>query len=67
MSASRRQFLNQVSSGMLMAGLGTSLATDLQVGIALADDAPDRLNFGALEPLVQRMQETSPADLLRCS
>ncbi len=64
MSASRRQFLNQVSSGMLMAGLGTSLATDLGVGIALADDVPDRLNFGALEPLVQRMQETSPADLV---
>jgi hypothetical protein len=63
MSANRRQFLNQVGGGMLMAGLGTSLAADLGIGVAIADDTPDALHFGGLEPLVGLMQETPPAEL----
>ncbi len=63
MAASRRQFLNQVGSGMLMAGLGTSLAADLGIGVAFADEVPSALDFGKLEPLVRLMQETRPAEL----
>ena len=63
MPANRRHFLNQVGGGMLMAGLGTSLAADLGVGVAFADDSPNSLDFGVLEPLVCLMQETPPAEL----
>ena len=63
MAASRRQFLNQVGGGMLMAGLGTSLAADLGIGVAFANDIPGALDFGGLEPLVRLMQETPPAEL----
>lgn len=62
---SRRQFLSDVGRGMLLAGLGTSLATDLGVAPAWADEAlPDRLNFGELEPLVALMQDTPPDSLV---
>ncbi len=63
MSASRRQFLNRVGSGMLMAGLGTALAADLGIGVAFADDVPSALDFGRLEALVRLMQELPPAEL----
>jgi hypothetical protein len=39
------------------AGVGTSLASDLGLSTALAQDEP-RLTFGALEPLVALMQDT---------
>src|SRR5437899_2866568 len=64
-STSRREFLADVGKGMLIAGLGPALAADL--GLARADAgevAPDRLNFGALEPLVGMMQETPLGRLL---
>src|SRR5438874_8412356 len=55
----RREFLADVGRGMLIAGLGPALATDLGLARANAGDlGPDRLNFGALEPLVALMQET---------
>ncbi len=63
MSANRRQFLNRVGSGMLMAGLGTALAADLGIGVAFADDLPSALDFGRLEALVRLMQESTPAEL----
>lgn len=63
MNAYRRQFLNRVGSGMLMAGIGTSLSTDLGIGVAFATDSPSTLDFGKLEPLVRLMQETPPAEL----
>ncbi len=63
MSSNRRQFLNRVGGGMLMAGLGTSLAADLGVEVAFAEDDPDALNFGGLESLVCLMQETPAAEL----
>jgi hypothetical protein len=46
---------------MLVAGVGYRAALDLGLSPALADDAPDTLSFGSLEPLVALMQET-PAD-----
>ncbi len=63
MAANRRRFLNRVGGGMLMAGLGTSLAADLGIGVAYADDIPEPLNFGELESLVCLMQETPPTEL----
>jgi hypothetical protein len=59
---SRRDFLAEVGRGMLLAGLGTALATDLEIAPAWAiDEANSSLQFGPLEPLAVLMQETPPA------
>ena len=63
MSRTRRQFLENVGSGMLLAGLGTALATDLGVAEAIASDVEGELTFGDLEPLVALMQETPASEL----
>ena len=62
--ASRRAFLGEVGSGMLLAGLGTALAADLGIRTADGADEVATLDFGELEPLVSRMQESSPHELL---
>ena len=50
---------------MLVASVGSVLAQDLGLApAALADEAPPRLTFGAMEPLVSLMQETSADRLL---
>lgn len=59
----RREFLGEVGRGMLLAGLGTTLAGELGVAPAWADDADATLSFGPLEPLVALMQDTPPARL----
>lgn len=59
----RREFLVDVGRGALAAGLGASLTNDLGLGTVRAD-APDRLTFGASEPLVSLMQDTPPDKLL---
>lgn len=59
----RREFLGDVGKGMLLAGLGTSLAQDLGIGRITAEDAEQVLNFGKLEPLVALMQDTEPDKL----
>ena len=63
MTHSRRDFLADVGKGMLAAGLGTGLATELGLCPTLAGDEPKELSFGALEPLVALLQET-PRDKL---
>ncbi|MBX7105204.1 MAG: hypothetical protein K1X57_14070 [Gemmataceae bacterium] len=63
MDRTRRDFLDDVGRGMLVAGIGPSLAADLGLASARADDAPGRLRFGSLEPLVGLMQETPPDQL----
>lgn len=60
----RREFLADVGRGMLVATVGYEAATDLGLASALAEDGPDRLSFGALEPLVGLMQETPVNRLL---
>src|SRR5258707_5243008 len=60
---SRREFLADVGRGMLIASLGPALTYDLGLSRAFADDAPEALSFGKIEPLVALMQET-PADKL---
>lgn len=63
MHRNRRQFLADVGKGMLVASVGSALATDLGLAPAYADDTPDKLTFGDREPLVTLLQQT-PADKL---
>lgn len=62
--STRREFLADVGRGMLVASVGYSVATELGLAGAYAADAPDALEFGALEPLVRLMQETPVNQLL---
>ena len=59
----RRGFLADVSRGMVTAAVGYEVAHGLGLASALAEEVPDTLSFGALEPLVRFMQET-PVDKL---
>lgn len=59
----RREFLSDVGKGMLLAGLGTTLAAELGLARVHADDSSRALNFGELEPLVALMQDTPPEKL----
>ncbi len=60
----RRQFLTEVGQGMLVASVGCGAAVDMGLTPAWADQGPDSLTFGPLEPLVQCMQETPTNRLL---
>lgn len=60
----RREFLAEVGRGMLLATVGSSVASDLGLATSFADETPAALQFGPLEPLVQFMQETAPDKLL---
>src|SRR5687768_18141277 len=59
----RRGFLADVGRGVLTAGVGAEIAGELGLGSVLAEEVPESLSFGSLEPLVCLMQET-PADRL---
>ena len=59
----RREHLHDVGRGMFLATLGGGLVADLGLGTAAAADAPARLTFGDLDPLVDFFHET-PADKL---
>ncbi len=63
-SKSRREFLTDVGTGMVVASVGSDLAADLGFSSAYANQGPERLSFGALEPLVGLMQETPAARLV---
>src|SRR5450631_2508235 len=60
----RRGFLRDVGAGVVAASVGSNLAADLGFSTAFADDGPERLTFGALEPLVRLMQETAAPQLM---
>lgn len=61
----RRAFLADVGRGMLVASVGPALALDMGLApAALADESAERLTFGAIEPLVSLMQESSADRLL---
>jgi hypothetical protein len=61
---SRRQFLEDVGRGMVVAGIGAGVAAELGLGAAWADEGPDRLAFGRLDSLVNLLQETPPNRIL---
>lgn len=63
MSGNRREFLQDVGNSMLVAGLGATLAGDLGISAAFADQEDDALVFGDLQPLVDLLQETPPEKL----
>ena len=56
---SRRDFLNDVGRGMILTGLGASLAAELGVGAMAREGDTDLLDFGKLRPLVGLMQNTN--------
>jgi hypothetical protein len=60
----RREFLADVGRGMLIASVGYGMASELGLARAFAAEAPEALDFGALEPLVRLMQETPANKLL---
>ncbi|HET6202982.1 MAG TPA: hypothetical protein VFI25_09305 [Planctomycetota bacterium] len=62
-TTSRRQFLGGIGTTMGSAAVGFALAERLGFAETLARIAPERLKFGALDPLVDLMQAT-PADAL---
>ena len=60
----RRDFLKDVGTGVVVASVGSSLAADLGFSSAFADEGPERLTFGGQERLVSLMQETPAARLI---
>jgi hypothetical protein len=65
MIRNRREFLADVGRGMLVASVGAAVAQDVGlIPIAMAEETDARLTFGAIEPLVALMQETSADRLL---
>ena len=61
---SRRDFHRRVGGGMLLAGLGSTLAGELGISTALAAAGPKKITFGDLDSLVGLMQDT-PLDKLQ--
>ena len=49
---------------MLIATIGAPVAAELGLATSFAEETPERLDFGPLEPLVRLMQETAPEKLL---
>src|SRR5262245_66499520 len=62
MAANRREFLESVGCGMLVAGLGPMLAQELGFSTAFAGEAAP-LTFGPYDALVDLMQSTPPDKL----
>ncbi len=58
-SRTRRQFLGEVGRGMVVIGVGASLAADLGLSYLHAEDAAERLALGKWGPLVDLLQQTS--------
>lgn len=58
----RREFLGEVGQGMLLATVGSELASNLGFAANAGEEAA--LNFGSMERLVCLMQETPAAKLL---
>ncbi|MDZ4683799.1 MAG: hypothetical protein SH850_01840 [Planctomycetaceae bacterium] len=59
----RREFLSDVGRGMLVAGVGTAVATDLGFSTAFADRGAESLKLGPYESLVELLRSTPPDKL----
>src|SRR3954453_12911620 len=64
MDTNRRSFLRQVGQGVLLAGVGSTVAGELGLATAEAADDSKRVTFGKREPLVRLLQETPPEKLI---
>ncbi len=62
--SNRREFLSDVSRGMLVAGLGVSLVNDLGFSTAFAEQGSNALALGEYASLVALLENT-PADKLQ--
>jgi hypothetical protein len=62
-AATRREFINHIGRGMLVAGLGASLSRDMGFSTAFAEEGPDGLSFGEHDALVDLLQSTPPDKL----
>lgn len=62
--STRREFLTDVSRGMLAAGLGASLAGDLGFSVAFAEQGAEALALGPYDALV-KLLESTPAEKLQ--
>ena len=60
----RREFLKDVGTGVVIASIGSSMAADLGFSAEFAEQGTERLTFGNQEQLVSLMQETPAARLL---
>ncbi len=58
-SQSRRRFMSEVGKGMLVTGIGSSLAGELGISTVRASEEAPSLTFGSMEPLVSLMQQTA--------
>ena len=63
-STNRREFLSDVGRGMLVVGLGTSLAGDLGCSPAFAEEGSESIPLGGYQSLVELMRST-PAKKLQ--
>lgn len=61
--STRRAFLSDVGRGMLAAGLGAGLASEMGFSTAFADRGPDSLPLGPYESLVDLIRSTPPEKL----
>ncbi|HET6422172.1 MAG TPA: hypothetical protein VFG20_00730, partial [Planctomycetaceae bacterium] len=59
----RRVFLSDVGRGMLVAGIGVTVANDLGFSTAFADRGPESLSLGPYESLVELLRSTPPEQL----
>ncbi len=64
LTRTRREVFADVGRGMIAAGVGTALASDLGFPTAWAAEGPGRLTFGDLDPLVNFLQDTPPDKLI---
>jgi hypothetical protein len=62
--SNRREFLESVGRGMLVAGLGASVVQDLGFSTAFANEGDAELSFGKLDGLIDLMQ-SMPAEKLQ--
>lgn len=58
----RREFLADVGQGMLVASIGTALASDLGLAPAMAAESGSQLTFGQMEPMVEA--KTFPSEFV---
>lgn len=63
-TANRREFLSQVGRGMIVAGIGATVASDLGFSTAFAEQGSESLSFGEYDGLVDLLQST-PAEKLQ--
>jgi hypothetical protein len=63
MNANRREFMSDVGHGMLAAGLGASLASDLGFSTAFAEEGSESIPLGKYTRLVELMRDTAAEKL----